>query len=130
MEAGDSHADGKPTVLVAEDHADSREALSALLEAFGYRVIVAVNGKDAVQKARRYGPDIILMDLMMPELDGFEATRTLRRDPVTRDTPIIALTALGGARKLALDAGVNHFVAKPVDSASLMDTLRLHLEAG
>jgi CheY-like chemotaxis protein len=108
------------TILVAEDHLDSRDALRALLEAFGYRVLEAVNGRQAVEVALSHGPDLILMDIMMPELDGFEATRELRRHPQTRVTPIIAVTAMEGAYELAIQAGANDYVRKPVDIRRLV----------
>ena len=107
-------------ILVAEDHLDSRDALRALLEAFGYRVMVAVNGRQAVKLALEQAPDLILMDIMMPELDGFEAMRQLRRHAATRLTPIIAVTAMDGAHHLALQAGANDFVRKPVDIRGLV----------
>lgn len=118
----------KPMILIAEDHVDSREALSALLEAFGFRVMPAVNGREAVSLARESPPDLILMDIMMPELDGFEATRQIRRFPETRDIPIITLTAMDGARSLALDAGANDFLPKPINSGSLLEKLRSWLD--
>jgi CheY-like chemotaxis protein len=118
----------KPLILIAEDHMDSREALSALLEAFGFNVVPAVNGREAVALAREASPDIILMDIMMPELDGFEATRQIRGFPETRDIPIITLTAMEGARSLALDAGANDFLPKPINSGSLLEKLRGWLE--
>ena len=108
------------TILVAEDHLDSRDALRALLEAFGYQVVVAVNGRQAVELALQDGPDLILMDIMMPELDGFEATRELRRHESTAQTPIIAVTAMEGAHELALQAGANDYVRKPVDIRGLV----------
>jgi len=107
-------------ILVAEDHLDSRDALRALLEAFGYRVMVAVNGRQAVKLAVEQSPDLILMDIMMPELDGFEAMRELRLHPTTRLTPIIAVTAMEGAHHLALQAGANDFVRKPIDIRGLV----------
>lgn len=112
------------TILIAEDHLDSREALSALLEAFGFRVVPAANGSQAVDLARQQRPDLILMDIMMPELDGFEATRRLRGFPETRDIPIITLTAMDGARTLALDAGANDFLPKPINSGMLLKKVR------
>lgn len=118
----------KPTILIAEDHLDSREALSALLEAFGFRVVPAVNGREAVELSRESDPDLILMDIMMPELDGFEATRQIRAFPGTRDIPIITLTAMDGARSLALDAGANDFLPKPINSRSLLEKVRGWLE--
>jgi CheY-like chemotaxis protein len=114
------HEARKVTILVAEDHLDSRDALRALLEAFGYRVLVAVNGREAVDIALRRRPDLILMDIMMPELDGFEATRELRRHAETHATPIIAVTAMEGAHQLAIQAGANDYVRKPVDIRRLV----------
>ncbi|HSJ05382.1 MAG TPA: response regulator [Longimicrobiales bacterium] len=111
---------GAATILVAEDHLDSRDALRALLEAFGYRVLEAVNGRQAVAVALEQAPDLILMDIMMPELDGFEATRELRRHARTASTPIIAVTAMEGAQRLAIQAGANDFVRKPVDIRGLV----------
>jgi CheY-like chemotaxis protein len=111
---------GSATILVAEDHLDSRDALRALLEAFGYDVLVAVNGREAVELAIAQQPDLILMDIMMPELDGFEATRTLRRDGRTASTPIIAVTAMEGAQQLAMQAGASDYVRKPIDIRGLI----------
>lgn len=111
---------GTATILIAEDHLDSRDAMRALLEAFGYRVLEAVNGRQAVDRALADGPDLILMDIMMPELDGFEATRTLRRHGSTSRIPIIAVTAMEGAQHLALQAGANDFVRKPIDIHDLV----------
>ena len=108
------------TILVAEDHLDSRDALRALLEAFGYRVLVAVDGRQAVQMALTEQPDLVLMDIMMPEMDGFEATRALRGDSRTARMPIIAVTAMEGAQQLALQAGADDFVRKPVDIRGLV----------
>lgn len=120
----DSERAPAPTILIAEDHVDSREALAALLEAFGFRVVPAVNGREAVEQARQHGPDLILMDIMMPELDGFEATRRIRDFPGTRHIPIITLTAMDGARSLAMDAGADDFLPKPVNSGALLKKVR------
>ena len=117
------------TILVAEDHLDSRDALRALLEAFGYHVLEAANGRQAVDVALALLPDLILMDIMMPELDGFEATRELRRHPSTAGTPIIAVTAMEGAHQLALQAGANDYVRKPVDIRGLVAKVHNWLEA-
>ena len=110
-------------VLIAEDHFDSRTALGELLNALGYEVLEATNGREAVEVAGTQLPDIVLMDMMMPEMDGFEATRVLRGDPRTRTLPIIAVTAMEGARDIALGAGANDFVAKPVDSRLLLSKI-------
>jgi CheY-like chemotaxis protein len=106
------------TILVAEDHLDSRDAMRAVLEAFGYRVLEAVNGREAVEVALRDRPDLILMDIMMPELDGLDATRELRRRGSA--IPIIAVTAMDGARQLAIQAGASDVVRKPVDLRALV----------
>ncbi|HEX2166088.1 MAG TPA: response regulator [Longimicrobiales bacterium] len=116
------------TILIAEDHLDSRDALRALLEAFGYRVLEAVNGRQAVEIALMKGPDLILMDIMMPELDGFEATRELRRHAQTHTIPIIAVTAMEGAHQLAIQAGANDYVRKPVDIRRLVAKVHDWLE--
>jgi CheY-like chemotaxis protein len=110
----------KPTILIAEDHVDSREAMRELLEAFGFEVIEAGNGRQAVSVALEQRPRLILMDVMMPEMDGFQAIKELRNQPTTSTTPIIALTAMDGARELALHAGANDFVRKPVDIRRLI----------
>jgi len=117
------------TILVAEDHLDSRDALRALLEAFGYHVLEAVNGREAVNVALESGPDLILMDIMMPELDGFEATRELRRHDSMSHTPIIAVTAMEGAHQLAIQAGANDYVRKPVDIRGLVAKVHNWLES-
>lgn len=106
------------TILVADDHLDSRDAMRAVLEAVGYRVLEAVNGREAVEVALRDRPDLILMDIMMPELDGLDATRELRRRGTA--IPIIAVTAMDGARQLALQAGACDVVRKPVDLRGLV----------
>src|SRR5262245_15761992 len=83
----------KTRILLAEDHSDSRDALRALLEAFGFDVLEAVDGRQAVDLALAERPGLILMDVMMPEMDGFEAIRKLRESARTRGTPIIVVTA-------------------------------------
>lgn len=121
-------------ILIAEDHLDSREALRILLEAVGYQVSTAGDGRTAVELATAELPHLILMDVMMPELDGFEATRQLRQHAHTHAIPIIAITAMEGAEHLALEAGADDYMAKPVDTRALLrkiqELLALHLEGG
>ena len=116
-----------PAVLIAEDHEDSRDALCTLLEAFGYQVHLAANGFEAVAEARAHRPDLILMDMMMPGMDGLEATRTLRSDPDFPRIPIVAVTAMDGARERVLAAGCDDWVAKPLDIRSFLARLPVWL---
>ena len=113
-------------ILVAEDHRDSLEAMRLMFEAAGFEVITAENGLQAVAKAQSELPDLILMDMMMPSMDGFTATRTLRERALT--TPIIAVTAMEGARGRALEAGVDDFVPKPIDFRELFRKVRRWLD--
>jgi two-component system, cell cycle response regulator DivK len=115
-----TRAMAKSRILIAEDHPDSREALRELLEAFGFEVLEAMNGEDAVRAALEERPRLILMDVMMPEKDGFQAIREIRQIPELARTPIIAVTAMDGARELALTAGANDYVRKPVDIRRLI----------
>lgn len=114
---------GAASVLIAEDHEDSRDALCALLEAAGYRVHAARDGREAVDLARSVHPDVIVMDIMMPRMDGLEATRTLRAESTFGRTPIIALTALEGGRERALSAGCDDFVSKPLNVPAFFRTV-------
>ena len=129
LEMGTAHrGPNGAMILVAEDHIDSRDAMRALLEAFGYRVLCAVNGREAVELAIHHRPDLILMDIMMPELDGFEATRELRRHDGVGRTPIIAVTAMEGAHQLAIQAGANDYVRKPIEIRGLLAKVNTWLQ--
>ena len=108
-------------IMIVEDHRDSREALRALFEAYGYDVVVAANGRIAIEKAPLERPSLILMDVMMPELDGFDTARRIRAMPGLELTPIIAVTALEDAHELALQAGMSDYVRKPVDIRGLLN---------
>jgi CheY-like chemotaxis protein len=125
-----SPGDLSATILVAEDHEDSRDALRALLEACGYAVREARTGREAVDEATRLAPDLILMDLMMPEMDGLAATRALRADPAFPAVPILAITAMEGARTSALDAGCNDHIPKPIQVRALLEKIRDWIVAG
>jgi CheY-like chemotaxis protein len=115
-------------ILIVEDHYDSREALKALFEAFGYDVIEATNGREAVENATSQHPNLVLMDIMMPELDGFEATRAIRLIPGMTKVPIIAVTAMDNTRELALQAGMSDYVLKPVDIRRLLAMVSGYLQ--
>jgi CheY-like chemotaxis protein len=115
-------------ILVAEDNPDSRDALRALLEAYGFSVIEAENGQEAVDRALRTHPDLVLMDIMMPIMDGLNATRTLRSYPEFERVPIVALTAMAGSRELAIEAGCDDHLAKPIDVPVFLGTIRQWLD--
>jgi CheY-like chemotaxis protein len=104
-----------PLVLVVEDYQDAREMYAAYLQFSGYGVAEAANGVEAVEKAQQLLPDIVLMDLALPRMDGWEATRRLKADPRTRHIPVVALTghALAGHAEGAREAGCDAFVIKP-----------------
>ena len=104
-------------VLYVEDEKDLREPISQMLKFLGYEVECAINGKAGVEHAERWQPDVILMDIRMPVLDGIEATRILRNNPSTEDIPIFILSAYTNAttRQACELAGASGFFAKPVD---------------
>ena len=104
-----------PLVLVVEDYQDAREMYAAYLQFSGYRVAEATNGLEAIEQANALMPDIILMDLALPKMDGWEATRRLKMQDTTRHIPIVALTghALAGHAEGARQAGCDSFVTKP-----------------
>ena len=104
-----------PLVLVVEDYQDAREMYAAYLQFSGFRVAEATNGLEAIEKTLELCPDIILMDLALPKMDGWEATRRLKMDERTRHIPVVALTghALAGHAEGARQAGCDSFVTKP-----------------
>ena len=104
-----------PLVLVVDDHAEGREVCAHVLEQAGFRVATAINGLDGMVKALSLRPDVIVMDLAMPHLDGLDCTRQLAASSLTREIPVIILTAHATpeARALAVGAGCRGFLAKP-----------------
>jgi two-component system cell cycle response regulator DivK len=104
-----------PLILVVDDYQDAREMYAEYLQFSGFRVAEARNGNEAVEKAFALKPDLILMDLSLPGMDGWEATRRLKADDATRRIPVVALTghALAGASEGAKKAGCDSFVTKP-----------------
>jgi CheY-like chemotaxis protein len=117
--------DSRPTVLVVEDFEDNRFMMRRLLEMSGYRVVEAVNGNQAVERAASEDPDIILMDLSLPQLDGLAATRRIRAQENSRKVPIVAVSAHDSAdfHAEALAAGCNEYVTKPIDFDQLVELL-------
>jgi len=120
------------TILVVDDYSDNRTLLSTWLRAKGFKVVEAEDGKAGVLQANRSHPDLILMDLAMPELDGVEATRQIRERRSFARTPIFAITAYGtyDVKQDALAAGCNEVLAKPLDLESLLLKIKLALAVG
>lgn len=115
----------KKRILVVEDNSDNYELVRFLLERAGYDVFWALNGRDGVSAARLQRPDLILMDLGMPEMDGWIAAKTLKSDDATRSIPLYALTAhtLPKERKRAMDAGCDGYVSKPIQVDGFLDMI-------
>lgn len=123
--------DKPPLILVVDDYQDAREMYAEYLQFSGFRVAEAKNGNEAVEQAFALKPDLILMDLSLPGIDGWEATRRLKADDATRHIPIVALTghALAGASEGARRAGCDSFVTKPCLPDDLVVEVRRMLNA-
>jgi len=113
-------------ILVVEDDAEMVELLCFNLKKAGFSIGTASNGIDALKKARSVSPDLILLDLMLPEMDGFAVCETLRNDPATASVPIIMLTALSSemARLNGLASGADDYIAKPFSTKELIERVR------
>jgi CheY-like chemotaxis protein len=111
-----------PRILAVEDNEENRDSLTRRLERRGFEVLVANDGKAGVEKAKTEKPDLILMDMNMPEMDGWEATRQIKAEPALADVKVIALTAyaMGGDRERALEAGCTDYHAKPIEFPKLL----------
>jgi two-component system cell cycle response regulator DivK len=116
-------------ILVVEDQEDNRRIVRDLLSSVGYELIEAVNGEDGVNTAAVYMPDLILMDIQLPGMDGYEATRRIKANPKLQHIPIIAVTsyALSGDDVKAYEAGCNGYVAKPFSPRALLAKIREYL---
>lgn len=119
----------KPRVLLIEDNANNRYLASFILEQLGLHVIHAENGRDGVAMARAERPDLILLDIQMPEMDGYEAGRLLLDDPVTASIPIIVVTsfAMPGDKAKAMAMGFADYIEKPFDPEVFSAKVRTHL---
>jgi two-component system cell cycle response regulator DivK len=115
-------------VLVVEDDMDNRRIVVKVLSVEGYQVIEATDGLEALARVREERPDVILMDLALPNMDGWEATRQLKSDPATRSIPVVALTAFAmrGDEEQARAAGCDDYLAKPARPAAIRDIVRKH----
>src|SRR5215210_4554333 len=116
-------------ILVVEDQEDNRQILRDLLRSADYEMIEAVDGEEALAAVAKRRPDLILMDIQLPILDGIQATRRIRTDPAMRSIPIIAVTsyALGGDEAKARQAGCNDYVTKPYSPRQLLAKIREYL---
>jgi CheY-like chemotaxis protein len=117
-------------LLIADDQPQNRRLFVKILETLGFEMAEAVNGQDALTLAATLQPDLILMDLRMPQMDGFEATQKLRQDPELKDIVVIAISAsvFITTRQESISAGCDDFLTKPVQLEELLDCLRIHLE--
>jgi two-component system alkaline phosphatase synthesis response regulator PhoP len=125
----------KKKVLVVDDEPEIVEMLRMSLETASYEVIVAYNGKEGVDKTKKEKPDAIIMDLMMPERDGFAAIKELKNDPDCADIPILVLTAISNdltqsryAKSMGLELEAEDYIDKPVDPNLLLERLAKHLK--
>lgn len=111
-----------PKILIVEDNEENRDSLSRRLQRRGFTVVSAADGRAGLDAARTEKPDLVLMDMNMPELDGWEATRQLKASPETQSLPVIALTAhaMSGDRERALQYGCAEYHTKPVEFAKLL----------
>jgi CheY-like chemotaxis protein len=117
-------------ILYIEDDPTNIRLIQKMLRITGYSVVVAENGLDGYRMATQEMPDLILMDINLPDIDGLEVTRRLRANPATRDIPVIALTAgmVGGGRGEAISAGCNEYVPKPTSRPELLKILQQYLK--
>jgi CheY-like chemotaxis protein len=118
-------------VLIVEDYEDTREFMKFLLETYGYQVIEATDGIEAIDRVKQQHPDLVLMDISLPVVDGLTATRAIREfDKGTKKLPIIAVTAFGKYHyQKAIDAGCNDLIDKPIDFDVLEPILNQYLSA-
>jgi two-component system cell cycle response regulator DivK len=117
------------TILHVEDNEDNRQIVRDLFEYEGYTIIEAVDGEEGVDKAREIKPNLILMDIQLPKMNGYETTRTIKSDPALKSIPIIVITsyALSGDDQKAFDAGADDYMAKPYAPKDLLKKVEVWL---
>ena len=117
-------------ILVIEDNVDNLELVSFLLERSGFQTIKATDGRNGLEIARTNRPDLILMDLTIPEIDGWNLVQRLKQDPATTSIPVLAMTAhiLPGDRKRAIDSGCDGYITKPLDIPNFIPTLEKYMK--
>ncbi|MEK7699209.1 MAG: response regulator, partial [Planctomycetota bacterium] len=116
-----SNEDRKQKVLIVDDEEKNIKLMIAILKKYGYEFETAKNGLEAIEKTKTFTPDLILLDIMMPEMDGYEACKRLKSDSLTQHIPVVMVTALADrdSRIKGLESGANDFLTKPVDSTEL-----------
>ena len=119
------------TILIVEDNQLNRKLLEIILQPHGYRLLSAINGVEAIQIATREQPDLILMDMHLPKVSGYDATRILKSQPETAHIAIVALTAqaMEDQREQALIAGCDDYISKPIDTRAFPDQVRQYLNS-
>jgi len=119
-------------ILVIEDHAENRRILRDLLASARYEMVEAITGEDGLRLAESHRPDVVLMDIELPGLDGYEVTRRMKANPFLRHIPIIAVTsyALSGDDQKAFQAGCDAYFAKPYDPLALLTKIREYVASG
>jgi two-component system alkaline phosphatase synthesis response regulator PhoP len=124
-------AESSAKILIAEDHPQGAELLEAYLSGTPYEMRTAMNGEEALRTILEWRPDVVLLDIMMPRLSGFEVCKRLRQSPATRDIGVIMITALGQPADVdrAVDAGTDDFLTKPINQAELLIRIRAILKS-
>ncbi len=117
-------------ILIVDDNQDSRELAVKVLKNVGYQMIDAADGEDALEKANTENPDLILMDISIPKIDGYEVTRRLKSQVSFKNTPIIALTAhaMKGDKEKAMESGCEGYISKPIDIHELPNQIKSYLK--
>jgi two-component system alkaline phosphatase synthesis response regulator PhoP len=121
----------RPRVLIADDNPQGVELLEAYLTGSDYDVAIAADGEETLRKVKQWHPDLILLDIMMPKISGFEVCKRLRGDPEAKDTAIVMITALDQQSDIdrAVDAGTDDFVTKPINKTELLVRVRAALKS-
>jgi len=116
-------------VLVVDDEVNITQIMEFSIGAEGYEVVTASNGEEAITKARKEQPNLIILDIMMPKVDGYEVCRVLKRDPLTKRIPVILLTAKGREidKRLGYEVGASDYVVKPFSPSQLIDKVNSYL---
>jgi two-component system cell cycle response regulator DivK len=118
------------TILIVEDHDSNRALVERVLSEYGYCLLTALDGREAIEIATLEHPDLILMDMKLPRMDGYQATRMLKQQSTTADIPIVALTAqaMEGDRQKALEAGCDGYISKPIDTRAFPEQVKGFLD--